>query len=162
MIAQAIDDRLDDGKAEARAEFTGAQHAMEGIEDPLTIFRADSWARVLDSNLCAIRSDLDREIDPAAFRSVANRVVDEVLQQHRQIDLADSQDHVLLTHKPHIEALGLRQRHQVLERASNRDNEARRLEARRLRLARFVLRSRKREQLIQKTSRSQDSAAQIG
>jgi hypothetical protein len=76
---------------------------------------------------------LDREIDSAAFRRIADRVVDEVSHQHRQIDLAGAHHYVLLTNEPNIQALGRRQGHQVLEHLSKHANETNRL-----RLAGFI------------------------
>ena len=152
--AETIDDGLDDGKAEARAVFIAAQRAMERVEDTLAVLRADAGTCVLHLERRAIRVDLNREIDPAALRGVADRVVDEVSHEHSQIDLARLHYNIFLTEKPHVEALRFRQGHQVLERFSQHAQKAYRL-----RLAWLILRPREREQLIEKAPGPENAPA---
>src|SRR4029077_18234175 len=128
---------------------------MKRVEDSLAIFRRDAWTSVLHLKCCAARPDIDREIDSAAFRRIADRVVDQVSHQHRQIALPRAHHNVLLTNEPNIQALGLRQWHQVLEHLSKHANETHWL-----RLAGFILRPSQRKQLIEQASRSLDATAQ--
>ena len=64
---KAIDDRLDDGEAESRSIFIAAEQAMERVENAFTIVRGDAGTGVLYRKRCAVRSDFDRKIDPAAL-----------------------------------------------------------------------------------------------
>src|ERR1700722_1772990 len=152
--AETIDNGLNDGKAEARAVFIAAQHAMERVEDELAVLRADAGACVLHPERRAIRVDLNREIDSAALRGVADRVVDEVSHEHSQVDLARPHYNIFLTEKPHVESLRFRQGHQVLERFSQHAQKAYRL-----RLAWLILRPSERKQLIEQAPGPENAPA---
>ena len=78
FCADAVRNRLDNGKAQARPDVLATESAIEGIKDPAPFAWSDARSVVLDVQHDASLRVAHRKIDPTALRGISNGVIDQV------------------------------------------------------------------------------------
>src|SRR6201999_4099330 len=95
--AVGLDDRAGDRQPEAGAvAVAGRVAAVEGLEDPLALARRDALAGVGDLDLHPARPALRPHRDAAVGRRVADRVLDQVVEDALHLLRVVLGDHLVI------------------------------------------------------------------
>jgi hypothetical protein len=114
----AVGDRPDDGQAQARAELFAAQHAIERVEHALTVSRRDARSGVAHAQHDIAVGHARRQVDLAAGRRIADRIVDQVLHQREHVELAARHLRVHGPVDPDVDPLDVGEGHEVFQHAA--------------------------------------------